>query len=87
MKMNAEMEALIVYDRLQIIFAELMTFWLSNENPPEWLVDEYYDLLAQVHMAMSHDKMFEVVNKANKVYYEKIQEKLKSSLDITPDLF
>ena len=62
MKMNPEMEALIVHDKLQIIFAELMTFWLSFENPPEWLVDEYYDLLAQVHMTMSHDKMFEVVS-------------------------
>ena len=87
MKMNPEMEALIVCDKLQIVFSELMTFWLSFENPPDWLVDEYYDLLAQVHMNMSHDKMFEVVSKANKEYYEKIQEKIKSSLDNTPDLF
>jgi hypothetical protein len=32
-------------------------------------------------------KLFETVNKHNSDYYEEIQEKIKSSLDNTPDLF
>jgi hypothetical protein len=80
-------QALVEYDKLLIVTSELMEFWLDNEEPPAWLVNEYYDQLSKVQVAMNPDKLFEKIGKATADYYEKIQEKLGSRLDKTPDLF
>ena len=80
-------QALVEYDKLLIVVSELMEFWLDHEEPPVWLVDEYYDQLTKVQIAMNDDKLFEQINKSTIDYYEMIQEKLGSRLDKTPDLF
>jgi hypothetical protein len=79
--------ALVEYDKLQIVNTELMEFWLDGEEPPVWLVDEYYEQLGKVQVAMNPDKLFEKISKETADYYEMIQEKLGSRLDKTPDLF
>ena len=81
------LQALIEHDRLAMLVTELMEFWLDGDEPPVWLVDEYYDQHQKVLEAMNSMKLFETVNKRNSDYYEKIQEKLGSRLDKTPDLF
>ena len=66
-------QALVEYDKLLIVTSELMEFWLDNEEPPAWLVNEYYDQLSKVQVAMNPDKLFEKISKATADYYEMIQ--------------
>jgi uncharacterized protein YbaP (TraB family) len=79
--------ALTESDKLQIIFAELMEFWLEGKEPPTWLVDQYYDQLEEVQVAFSADKLHEVVAQKNRDFYDDLQNKLEGLLDNTPDLF
>lgn len=41
-------DSLVEYDKLQIIFSQLMEYWLEGMQPPESLVNIYYDQLTEV---------------------------------------
>ena len=65
-------EALIEYDKLQIVFSQLMEYWLEGMEPPASLVDIYYDQLVEVQSAASQAKLFEKISKETADFYDKI---------------
>ena len=65
-------DSLVEYDKLQIIFSQLMEYWLEGMQPPESLVTIYYDQLTEVQSVTSQAKIFEQVNKATADFYDKI---------------
>jgi site-specific DNA-adenine methylase len=65
-------EALVEYDKLQIIFSQLMEYWLEDVNPPAGLVNIYYDQLTEVQSVCSNAKIFERVNRETADFYDKI---------------
>lgn len=65
-------DSLVEYDKLQIIFSQLMEYWLEGMQPPESLVNIYYDQLTEVQSVTSQAKIFEQVNKATADFYDKI---------------
>lgn len=65
-------DSLVEYDKLQIIFSQLMEYWLEGMQPPESLVTIYYDQLTEVQSVTSRGKIFERVNKATADFYDKI---------------
>jgi hypothetical protein len=81
------LHAIVHYDRLQIVFSELMEFWLEGKDPPEWLVSAYYDQLEEVHVAMNYDRLFEHASRQNRDFYDDLQNKLEGLLDKSSDLF
>ncbi len=81
------LHAIVHYDRLQIVFSELMEFWLEGKEPPAWLVSAYYDELEEVQVAMNYDRLFEHASRKNRDFYDEIQNKLEGLLDKTPDSF
>ena len=66
------LNALIAYDRLQIVFSQLMEYWLEGMQPPASLVDIYYDQLTEVQVAASEAKLFEKINRETADFYDKI---------------
>ena len=65
-------EALVEYDKLQIVFSQLMEYWLEGMEPPASLVDIYYDQLTEVQSVCSNAKIFEKVNRTTADFYDKI---------------
>ena len=65
-------KALVEYDKLQIIFSQLMEYWLEGMEPPASLVDIYYDQLVEVQSAASQAKLFEKISKETADFYDKI---------------
>jgi site-specific DNA-adenine methylase len=65
-------DALVEYDKLQILFSQMMEYWLEDVNPPASLVDLYYDQLTEVQSVCSNAKMFERVNRETADFYDKI---------------
>ena len=65
-------DSLVEYDKLQIIFSQLMEYWLEGMQPPESLVTIYYDQLTEVQSVTSQAKIFERVNKATADFFDKI---------------
>ena len=66
------LNALIAYDKLQIVFSQLMEYWLEGMQPPASLVNTYYDQLTEVQVAASEAKLFEKINRATADFYDKI---------------
>ena len=78
---DAALNALIAYDKLQIIFSQLMEYWLAGVEPPASLVDIYYDQLTEVQVAASEAKLFEKINRETADFYDKINSQY--ALDTT----
>ena len=72
MKTDPIFDALVEYDKLQIVFSQLMEYWLEGMEPPASLVDIYYDQLTEVQSVCSNAKVFERVNKETADFYDKI---------------
>jgi site-specific DNA-adenine methylase len=72
MKTDPIFDALVEYDKLQILFSQMMEYWLEDVNPPASLVDLYYDQLTEVQSVCSNAKMFERVNRETADFYDKI---------------
>ena len=65
-------EALVAYDKLQIVFSQLMEYWLEGMEPPASLVNIYYDQLTEVQSVASQAKLFEKINRETADFYDKI---------------
>jgi hypothetical protein len=78
-------KALVEYDKLQIVFSQLMEYWLEGRQPPASLVNIYYDQLTNVQCVCSNAKIFERVNRETADFYDKINSQYP--LDNTPNLF
>ena len=65
-------KALVEYDKLQIVFSQLMEYWLEGMQPPESLVNEYYDQLTQVQVVASDSKLFEKISRETADFFDKI---------------
>ena len=65
-------KALVEYDKLQIVFSQLMEYWLEGMQPPESLVNEYYDQLTQVQVTASESKLFEKISRETADFFDKI---------------
>ncbi len=74
-------DALVEYDKLQIIFSQMMEYWLEDIDPPASLVNTYYDQLTEVQSVTSEAKIFEQVNRATADFYDKINSQYR--LDTT----
>ena len=81
MKNDPIFNSLIEYDKLQIVFSQLMEYWLEGMQPPESLVNTYYDQLTEVQSVTSEAKIFEQVNRATADFYDKINSQYR--LDTT----
>jgi len=69
--------ALIAYDKLQILFSQMMEYWLEDIAPPASLVDLYYDQLSEVQSATSQAKLFEKINRETADFYDKINSQYR----------
>ena len=78
---DAALNALIAYDKLQIIFSQMMEYWLEDVDPPASLVDIYYEQLKDVQVAASEAKLFEKINRETADFYDKINSQY--ALDTT----
>ncbi len=65
-------KTLVEYDKLQIIFSQMMEYWLEDIQPPASLVNAYYDQLTEVQVVASKAKIFERINRETAVFYDKI---------------
>ena len=72
MKNDPTFEALVAYDKLQIVFSQLMEYWLEGMEPPASLVNIYYDQLTEVQSVASQAKLFEKINRETADFYDKI---------------
>ena len=72
MKNDPTFEALVAYDKLQIVFSQMMEYWLEDANPPAGLVNLYYDQLTEVQVVASQAKLFERINRETADFYDKI---------------
>ena len=79
MKNDPIFEALVEYDKLQIIFSQMMEYWLEDVPPPAGLVDMYYDQLTEVQSVCSNAKIFERVNRETADFYDKINSQYRLS--------
>ena len=70
-------DSLVEYDKLQIVFSQLMEYWLEDIDPPASLVDAYYDQLTEVQSVTSEAKIFEQVNRATADFYDKINSQYR----------
>ena len=69
--------SLVEYDKLQIIFSQMMEYWLEDIDPPASLVDAYYNQLTEVQSVTSQAKIFERVNRATADFYDKINSQYR----------
>jgi hypothetical protein len=77
MKNDPIFNSLIEYDKLQIVFSQLMEYWLEGMQPPESLVTIYYDQLLEVQSVTSEAKIFERVNQETAAFYEEINSEYR----------
>ena len=73
--------ALIAYDKLQILFSQMMEYWLEDVEPPSSLVDLYYSQLSEVQSVTSQAKIFERLTRETADFYDKINSQY--ALDTT----
>ena len=81
MKNDPIFNSLVEYDKLQIVFSQLMEYWLEGMQPPESLVNTYYDQLTEVQSVTSEAKIFERVTRETADFYDKINSQY--ALDTT----
>jgi len=81
MKNDPIFNSLIEYDKLQIVFSQLMEYWLEGMQPPESLVNTYYDQLKEVQSVTSEAKIFERVTRETADFYDEINSQY--ALDTT----
>ena len=86
--------ALQMYDRVVIVTDLIMEHWLEgNANPPQELIDEYFDAVDWASQCINNNRLHEEVVRGNADFYEEIHAKFglsenkKKNLDTTPDLF
>jgi hypothetical protein len=77
MKNDPIFNSLVEYDKLQIIFSQMMEYWLEDISPPASLVDAYYDQLTEVQSVTSQAKIFERVNQETAAFYEEINSEYR----------
>jgi hypothetical protein len=77
MKNDPIFDALVEYDKLQIVFSQMMEYWLEDIDPPASLVNTYYDQLTEVQAVSSRGKIFEQVNRATADFYDKINSQYR----------
>ena len=65
-------DALVEYDKLQIVFSQLMEYWLEGMEPPASLVNIYYDQLTEVQSVASQAKLFEKISRETADFFDKI---------------
>jgi len=77
MKNDPIFNSLVEYDKLQIVFSQLMEYWLEGMQPPESLVNTYYDQLTEVQSVTSEAKIFERVTRETADFYDKINSQYR----------
>jgi hypothetical protein len=69
--------SLVEYDKLQIIFSQMMEYWLEDIDPPASLVDAYYNQLTKVLSVTSQAKIIERVTRETADFYDKINSQYR----------
>lgn len=69
--------SLVEYDKLQIVFSQLMEYWLEDIDPPASLVDAYYNQLTKVLSVTSQAKIIERVTRETADFYDKINSQYR----------
>jgi hypothetical protein len=77
MKNDPIFNSLVEYDKLQIVFSQLMEYWLEGMQPPESLVNTYYDQLTEVQSVTSEAKIFERMTRETADFYDKINSQYR----------
>lgn len=86
--------ALQAFDRAIIVADLIMEHWLEgNANPPEELINEYFDAVEWSSSCLNVGRLHEAVVRENAEFYEEIHSKFgltenkEKKIDNTPDLF